>query len=84
MAYINHKGGPCTELSDLAIQIWSLVEENGLSLICRHIAGVQNVAADRLSRLQDKSNWMLNPGIFHLVDCLWGPHGVSFDHKMSM
>ena len=77
MAYINHKGGPCPDLSELAVQIWTLVEESGLSLTCRHIAGVQNVVADRLSRLQDKANWRLSPGIFHLVDCVWGPHSID-------
>ena len=77
MAYINHKGGPCPTLSDLVIQVWALAEQIGLSIDCRHISGINNVSADRLSRIVDKSNWMLNPGIFFMLDAIWGQHTID-------
>ena len=77
MAYINHKGGPCPKLAELAIQVWALAEEIGLSLHCKHISGINNITADRLSRVKDKANWMLNPGIFFILDNIWGPHSID-------
>ena len=64
-------------LADLAIQVWALAEEIGLSLHCRHISGVNNVIADKLSRVVDKANWMLNPGIFFILDNICGPHSIN-------
>ena len=48
-AYINHKGGPSTDLPQLAVAVWSLATEYGLTLFCRQVAGVSNTKADRLS-----------------------------------
>ena len=76
-AYINHKGGPSAQLTDLAVSVWAVAEENGISLCSRHIAGVINTEADRLSRSPDTHNWKLNVGIFTIINQLWGPHTID-------
>ena len=77
IAYINHKGGPSTVLSQLAMSIWVEAIDNGLSIQCAHIAGRENRAADHWSRTTDKHNWMLHPRLFAYIDRLWGPHTVD-------
>ena len=77
LAYLRHKGGPSTDLTDLAVSVWAVAAESGLTLSFAHIAGQNNQEADLLSRTPDKHNWMLNPGIFQLIDFLWGPHTVD-------
>ena len=77
MAYINHRGGPSAELTRLAIAVWATAVDNGVSLSCNHIAGIDNVTADCLSRQPDAHNWMLNPRVFQMLDALWGPHTVD-------
>ena len=77
IAYIRNKGGPSPKLSKLAIAIWAEAEKLGLSITCRHLAGVSNITADRLSRSPDKHNWMLHPNLFALLDELWGPHSID-------
>ncbi len=43
----------------------------------RHISGIKNTHADRLSRIFDRFNWMLHPRFFKLLDLKWGPHTVD-------
>jgi hypothetical protein len=76
-AYINHKGGPSVVLSQLATAVWATAMEYKISLTCRHIAGVTNIYADRLSREPDVHNWMLHPKLFSLLEQRWGPHTVD-------
>ena len=77
IAYINNRGGPHNDLTELAIKIWQQAEKLGLSITCRHLAGIANVTADRLSRSPDRHNWMLNPNLFQFLEELWGPHSVD-------
>ena len=37
----------------------------------------KNKLADYLSRLVDYDDWMLNPGVFNIIDMAWGPHDVD-------
>ena len=77
MAYINHRGGPSAELTQLAIAVWGTAIDCGVSLVCNHIAGIDNTTADTLSRQPDPHNWMLHPKLFHMLDVMWGPHTVD-------
>ena len=77
LAYVQHKGGPSRVLTSIARAIWTLAVENGISINCKHIAGKDNVIADRLSRLPDKHDWRLHPRIFMYLDSLWGPHTID-------
>lgn len=74
IAYIKRQGGFASRaLSDLARAIWNLLLDNQIVLQVRHIAGVDNVTADRLSRLApDYNDWMLNRKWFRYLDARWG------------
>lgn len=77
IAYVKNKGGPVIELNKIAIRIWEEAERLGLSISCRHLAGLNNVTADALSRCPDRHSWMLNPNIFQVLEHKWGPHTVD-------
>lgn len=77
IAYVNHKGGPCQTLSQIATSIWAEAVNNGMSIQCAHIAGRKNLAADYWSRTPDKHNWMLHPKLFSYIDRIWGPHTID-------
>jgi ribonuclease HI len=77
VAYLNHLGGPSPSLTKLMTSIWMEAHEAGIRLSARHLAGVQNTHADRLSRLPTQYEWMLNPRIFQYLDSIWGPHHVD-------
>jgi ribonuclease HI len=76
-AYINHLGGSSKELSQLASAIWTEAHERSITIQAKHLAGVDNVAADHLSRLSNKYEWKLNPRLFNYIDKLWGPHTID-------
>ena len=79
VAYVNHLGGPCQDLSNLAKSIWSEAFQLDTVIIAKYLAGCQNTAADRLSRLSPHStySWSLHPGIFNFLDHRWGPHSCD-------
>ena len=77
IAYINNREGAHSDLTNIAIKIWTEAEKLGLSITCRHLAGVANVTADGLSRAPDRHNWMLHPNLFQLLEDLWGPHSID-------
>ena len=77
MAYIVNQGGPSPELTSIAKAIWAIVLANSMHIQVRHLSGVSNSHADRLSRLKDRFNWMLHPNMFKLLDLRWGPHTVD-------
>ena len=37
----------------------------------------QNELTDYLSRLVEYDDWMLNPGVFNILEAKWGPHTVD-------
>ena len=60
VTYINHMGGTrSTALAEIAIQFWTWALQRGIILRARHIAGVKNVTADKMSRMsvRDRSDW---------------------------
>ena len=77
VAYINHLGGPCPELSDLMTTIWAKVDQLGVILSARHLSGVLNFRADLLSHLGSTNEWKLHPKLFQRLDKMWGPHTVD-------
>ena len=76
-AYINNKGRPVESLSHLALAVKSVATQYRISISCRHIAGVKNPVADRLSHMPSTHNWMPYPNFFHCLDQRWGPHTVD-------
>lgn len=77
VAYINHLGGPSKELTQLASAIWTEAHNRSMTVTAKHLAGVNNVAADQLSRLSDKYEWKLHPRLFAYIDKSWGPHTID-------
>jgi hypothetical protein len=71
--YINKSGGTRSRsLTAVAAQLVSWCEERSITVQAIHLPGALNVIADRQSRvLQDSSDWMLHPEIFHQLLCLW-------------
>ena len=77
VAYVNNLGGPVAPLYAIARETLTLCAVEGISLRVAHVPSVDNVVPDRLSRLQDRQDWMLAPWAFQALDCLWGPHSVD-------
>lgn len=77
VAYLNHLGGHCMELSNLAQSIWCTTNSLGITLKAKHLAGNLNLHADRLSRLTAQYEWMLHPRLFQCIDHKWGPHTID-------
>lgn len=76
-AYLIHQGGPLQQFNAVSKAIWCLISKNEMEIDCFHIAGVQNITADRLSRIVDPFNWTLNRNIFQIIDRELGPHSID-------
>ena len=50
VAYINRLGGSCTKLTTLMSMMWFYAHSHSIELTARHLVGVKNVRADKLSR----------------------------------
>ena len=73
-AYINHLGGPSLQLNQIAKAIWAEAYHLNIDLQAKHLAGIANQHADRLSRLNSPYEWRLHPRLFRQIDRMWGPH----------
>ena len=76
-AYVNFQGGIHADLSDIATKIWITAIKFNLSISAKWLAGKLNTTADRLSRLDNKSNWALHPYVYRHLDGIWGPHTID-------
>jgi len=76
-AYVNFQGGIHPELSDIATKIWITAIKFNLTISAKWLAGRLNKTADRLSRLDNKSNWALHPYVYRHLDRIWGPHTID-------
>ena len=79
VAYINNQGGTVSrDLLLLAKEVWMWALERNIHIKAQHLPGVLNSAADAESRtMKDRSDWKLDPAIFHRIDQLWGPIEVD-------
>ena len=77
VAYINHLKGNVPVMYNLMQTIWSTAQQHGITLSARHLAGLWNGEADRLSRISSPYNWHLHPKVFKTLDTMWGPHTVD-------
>ena len=75
LKYASKAGGTATEtLQGLALDIQDICLAWGLQVQYRHIPGVQNTVADRLSRQQEPIHeWKLPPSMFKKLNQRWGP-----------
>lgn len=74
VCYINAFGGTKSQTcNDLAKQIWDWCIERNIWVSAAHIAGVDNVEADRASRVfNDRTEWMLDRNVFHELSGFFG------------
>lgn len=77
IANVNRYGGPTSKLTQIARAIWNVALRLNVTITARHLSGHLNCDADRLSRVVDKHNWMLHPGLFMLLNRRFGPHTVD-------
>ena len=74
VTYINKMGGPHSLLSQLAKDLWDRCLNHNVLLRAQCLPGIQNVQADRESRVfLDSSDWKLNTTIFDHLYQKWGP-----------
>ena len=74
VAFINNMGGTrSVACNKVAREIWLWCIPKNIWLSATHIPGIQNEAADRLSRkFIDRTEWQLNPSVFNQLIKLWG------------
>lgn len=77
VAYLNHMGGPSTELSELAQSLWSICFQLNITITAKYLAGKENTLADSLSRVVNQYQWRLHPRLFRMIDQMYGPHSVD-------
>ena len=75
VTYINKMGGTYSPmLSYLAKNLWDWCLTHNILVTACYIPGIQNVEADRESRVfLYSSDWKLNPGVFNCLHQKWGP-----------
>ena len=62
----------------MVTNFWSWPLKKGIFIQAKHIAGKENVTANRMSRShQDHSDWKLNPYVFNRINLFWGPLQVD-------
>ena len=73
VSYLNAKGGTKSPTcNDITSDIWSWCIENKTWLTAAHIPDIQNMDADRESRIFNKrTEWQLNPDVFSQIQMLW-------------
>ena len=66
------------ELVNLTKELWMWCLEKNIHITAQHLPGAQNFIADAESRSQtDRTDWKLNPCIFHKIQGIFGPLEVD-------
>ena len=58
-------------------KLWRLLDLADISLRTRYIRSAANVWADKLSRRENRDDWMLGWAYFNALEERWGPHTVE-------
>ncbi len=77
ITYINKMGGRNPHLNQVMHKIFTFTHAHGINLIARHLPGVVNVHADKLSRLLPQHKWRVHPSIFNELQWKWGLHTID-------
>ena len=73
VAYVKNMGGRKAACNQVARDIWLWCMKHDIWLSITHIHGVENTMADFESRkVNDRTEWMLNPRIFNAIIHIWG------------
>lgn len=70
-------GSRIPDLHREAVLVYKLCHELNIRLSVEWVSRDDNSIADELSRVEDATDYMLDPKCFHYVDRLWGPHTVD-------
>ncbi len=65
-------------MNKMTWKILAWCEQHDAQLTARHLLGLDNGRADRLSWLYPQHEWSLADHLFTLLDCCWGPHLVDW------
>ena len=57
--------------------VYKLCRELNIRISVEWVSRNDNCVADELSRVEDATDYMLDPKCFHYIDQLWGPHTVN-------
>lgn len=77
VAHVNNFGGRAASLDQISKQIHLFCAEKKISIRAKHIRGLDNVLADKLSRQRDPDDWTLKDHVFRRLERNWGPHTVD-------
>lgn len=77
IAYVNRFGGRYKDLLSVATALLTSSWALGMELKAVHIPGVLNVISDELSRLKDKSDWVLRRRAFRRLQQRFGAHTID-------
>jgi hypothetical protein len=86
VAYIAHMGGTKSEnCNTLAKEFWSWCQARQIWISVAHLPGVQNVIADKKSRVfADQTEWMLDRGVFkNLCEIFGNPEVDMFASRLN-
>ena len=85
VAYISHMGGSkSSTCNELAKQFWAWCIDRQIWVSVAHLPGVENVIADRKSRVfQDETEWMLNKEIFQQLCTEYEPSIDLFASRLN-
>ena len=77
MAHILQVGSKKPLLQLVALKVFSVAIKNQIRIEPEWIPREFNQQADYISRLVDHDDWILNPQVFAMLDCIWGPHTID-------
>eukprot|EP01102_Stenamoeba_stenopodia_P007288 TRINITY_DN203_c0_g1_i1.p1 TRINITY_DN203_c0_g1~~TRINITY_DN203_c0_g1_i1.p1 ORF type:complete len:627 (+),score=30.83 TRINITY_DN203_c0_g1_i1:642-2522(+) len=77
VAHVNNFGGRAVSLDQISKQIHLYCAENRVTIRAKHIRGLDNILADKLSRQRDPDDWTLKDNVFRQLERIWGPHTVD-------
>ena len=66
------------KLNTIVRELWLWCMNRDITLVAEYLPGILNTIADEESRvMRDRSDWMLNPMVFHKIQQKWGPLEVD-------
>ena len=65
------------ELHMEAVRVYRLCRELGMRLTVEWVSKDENMRADKLSRLENSNDYMLDPACFNYIDTWWGPDTIE-------
>lgn len=84
MSYVNRMGGRAPHLCRITEEMHAACMKRGVLLTAEYLPGVDNQAADTLSRIRaDMSESMLHPSLFQKASTRWGPFTLDAFASMN-